>query len=70
MAKDLAALLIGGGAKSPVEPEDDRRSLAETAFAKAVKSGKGIADALEELLDVISGDDSEEPVDEDEELDA
>lgn len=62
MAKqDIAALLIGGGAKSP--EGDDRKALAEKAFAKAVKSGNGIADALEELLSVIEGDEEPEDMD-------
>lgn len=63
------ALLIGGGAKAPgVSAEDaggDRRSLAEKAFAKAVRRGDGIADAFEELLNVVTGDDEDDELEAD-----
>lgn len=73
-SKDKLALLIGGpglgGDKMKPEGDEgdgDRKALAEKAFAKAVKSGTGIADALEELMDIIDGahdEDDAEPKDE------
>ena len=53
--KGKMSLLIGGMGSEP-KPEDDtadRKTLAEKAFAKAVRSGTGIGDALEELLDAM-----------------
>lgn len=65
--KSKMALLIGGMGGEP-KPEDDtadRKGLAEKAFAKAVRSGAGIADALEELLDAMGfGEGGEEPSEE------
>ena len=55
------ALLIGGGAKPKADAEgDDRQAMAEKAFAKAIKSGTGIADAFKEMLEVCDGSEAEE----------
>jgi hypothetical protein len=62
MAK--GALMIGIGPAEEETEGDDSVELAEAAFAKAVKSGKGILAAFQELLELAEGDDVDEEVDE------